>query len=140
MIEFDDFTFVETGGSYEKVYKIMEKDSPSREWMLKSRVYAHTDTIIGVFVINFWNDGTIIIDDILRPMSTSIPNDDIALFCKWASDNGWKQPRPADKLMDSPAAFAFWEQQYRSGLVNCPAIAEREDELMRRLSGETKND
>ena len=133
MIEFTDLTLIETEGYYDKVLSLMAKDGSPEIWMLQSEVLVHTDSITGKFIINFWNDGKVVIDEILRPPLLNIPNDDFLELKDWLLEHGWEIPQPANKLIESAHAFSFWEHQYRSGLINCSVIDDRENDLLDKI-------
>ena len=134
MIEFEDITLVEADGHYDKVVEIMKNDNVTTPWMLRSKVYVHTDSITGVFIVHLWADRRFVIDEIQRPVSVNVPNDDIIEMSEWTREHGWLLPEPANKLLDIPRFFDFWERQYQSGLITCTFIEEREADLIRKLS------
>jgi len=134
MVEFTDITLRETDGHYDQVCELMKQDGAGQSWMLQSRVVVNTNTIAGMFIINFWHDGRVIIDELLRPSSLDLPNDDIGELKTWADEHGWEQPEPAKKLLDSPRMFDFWERQYQSGFIKCSTIEEKEQNILDKIS------
>ena len=133
-IEFEDLTLREASGNYEKAVQLMKEEGSVDPWMLRSAVSVAAEGMTGNFIINFWNDGKMVVDEILRPASLEIPNDDIVELSKWAGENGWQKPQPSDKMLNSPRLFEFWERQYQSGLISCSRIEERESDLFDRLA------
>ena len=133
MIEFSDLTLREAEGSFEKVKKLMKQDNAPKIWMLQSKVFVDTEIISSSFLINFWNDGRVIISEVFRPISLEVPNDDIIELSRWTEEAGWKKPEPSSKFLNSPRTFDFWERQYQSGLIVCQLIDERESDLIDRV-------
>jgi len=140
MIEFEDLTLREANGNYHKVVELMKEDGAGKTWMLSSKVFVHAEGMTVPFIINFWHDGKIIIDDMLRPASLEIPNYDIAELRKWSEDEGWQMPEPANKILDDPRMFAFWERQFQSGLVACSLLEKRENDLLDKIIEAEKRD
>jgi hypothetical protein len=132
LVEFEDITLIETKGNFDKVTKIMEKDMAS-QWMLRSKVFVNTENLTGAFILNFWYNKKIIIDEMFRPPLLEIPNDDIVELSQWAKDNGWEIPEPAAKLLDTPIMYRFWERQYQSGIILSSVFEERETDLIERI-------
>ena len=133
-IEFNDATLIESKGDYVKTAELMaEETTGDREWMLKSTVYVQKGMLFSAFVVHFWNNKRLVINEMFRPPALEIPNDDISELSKWATENGWDLPEPASRLMENPSMFNFWERQYQSGLIKCPAIEQREKGLMDRI-------
>lgn len=137
MVEFEDITLIETKGNYQNLLELM-KDDLAKEWMFKSKVFIYTEQVTGAFTINFWYNGKLIIDEMLRPPLLEIPNDDIVELKEWAEINGWKTPEPAAKLLDSPIMYRFWERQYQSGIIVSSVFEEKETDLITRIQNSVK--
>lgn len=142
MVEFEDITLREGEGKYDKVVEIMKADGAGSTWMLRSKTFVSTDFISGVFLLNFWNDGKVMIDEMYRPISLEVPNDDIAELSNYVKDNGWKPLEPTNKMMENPRLNDFWKRQYQSGLIVSTVLEEREADIVDRLikSEEKNND
>jgi len=133
MIEFDDITLLEANGNFDKVVEIMSKESFVKTWMIKSQVFVHSGIMSSVFVVNFWNDRKVIIDNMFRPAFLESPNEDIAELSEWTKKNGWLLPEPSTKLIESPSLFLFWKHQYQSGLISCSVIEKKEKDLLDKI-------
>lgn len=139
MIEYNDMTLIETNGNYNKVVELMKSEN-CPTWMLRSKIYVHTDSFTGIFVINFWDDGRIIIDDMIRPALLEMPSDDIVELSKWATGNGWKVPEPSAKLTENPRMYEFWERQYQAGRIISSVLEQKETELIERIQKSSKKE
>lgn len=142
-IEFEDQTLIETDGNYEKVCQLMEEDSAPKVWMLRSNVFVHVFSIPSNFILNFWNDGKVIIDSMSRSSSLEVPNDDISRLSKELKKRGWDLPEPSKNMMDSSRWIEFWERQYQTGLIKCSFLEQREADLLEKMvqaSGDEEND
>lgn len=137
MIEFEDLTLIEANGKLDEVKKIMLKDG-CKKWMLRSKVFIQAQFMEGTFIINFWHDGRMIIDEMLRPASLDIPNDDIVELSRWSVDNGWQIPEPSYKIMEGPRLFDFWQRQYQSGLIKSSILDEKEEGIVNRITASEK--
>src|SRR3990167_8397244 len=124
----------EANGVYANVVELMKKDGAPETWMLRTAIFLDIGIMPGTLIINCWSDGRIIKDEVMRPLSTDIPSDDILALKDWAEERGWKQPQPSKTQLDSPRGFEFWQRQYQAGLISCTEIEERELDFMRRLT------
>lgn len=133
MVEFEDLTLREAEGQYDKVVQIMKNDGAGATWMLRSKTFVQTPYITGIFVLNFWHDGKVMVDEMYRPISNEAPNDDISELSTYVKDNGWKPLEPTNKMMENPRLSDFWRKQYQSGLIVSEILEQREADIVERL-------
>lgn len=130
MVEFEDNTLIESDGYFDQVSELM--DSP--RWMLRSKVYITTEDLTYTYVMNFWYDKRVIIDDVFRSIYTNIGSPDLLEFMNWSEDRGWLKVEPSPRLLDNPRQYDFWKRQYEAGLITCEEFDKREEEITKRLS------
>jgi len=99
-ISFSDITILESGGKFELVKDIMEKDSiANNKWMLQSYATVQYAEGFADFELHFFYDKNIYIADYQPSIKDVFYNLDLSYLLVWAQENGWNIPKITTDLV-----------------------------------------
>ncbi len=131
MVEVTDMTLLESEGEYETACKLM--GGKKNTWMIQTKAFVSTPFISAQFLLNFWNDGRVVIFETDHPAVLGQSDSDLQELSVWCKTNGWKCLNVDDRLLANRHGFAYWERMYLSGIIENEQLKKKSYEEMERL-------